>query len=309
MKKRNILSTSKLKEIKKKKRKKIRNRIIIFSVIFLLILTGLIFLSRWQEMNIQDIQVVGNKIIDAQDIKKIAETKLVGNFIFVFPKKNSFLYPENKIKNKLSEEFKRLKEIEVEVDANDLQTLWITVSEYEGKYLWCGENIVQEDFEFNNQDCYFLDSEGYIFDKAPYFSGEVYFKFYGNSGFDSLSPISSHFFPESFKKIILLKEAIEKMNLKLSSFSLENQEDGNLFLSCNGKTQNAPRIIFKLNSDYNKLIENLQSAITTEPLQSDLKNRLNNLNYIDLRFGNKIFYKFRQNNDENGKPAETFNLE
>jgi hypothetical protein len=302
MKKKSILDTPKLKELKKKKKKKTRKKILIIVIIFILFFVGLIFLSYWDEINIQDIQVVGNKIVEKEAIKEVAQEFITGKTVLFFAKSNSFVYPEKKIEKKLAEKYKRLKNITVEVDANDLKTMWITVSEYEGKYLWCGEKPAEEESVL--QECYFLDSEGYIFDKAPYFSGEVYFKLYGNTGFDLLNPISSYFSPEYFKKVILLKEAMEKMNLKPVVFYLKNNTEAEFYLSSNKNKLNAPKVLFEVNSDYSKLIENLQSAITTEPLQSDLKNRINSLSYIDLRFGNKIFYKF-DNKETNAETEPT----
>ncbi len=52
------------------------------------------------------------------------------------------------------------------------------------------------------------------------------------------------------------------------------------------------------------------SAIDAEPLKTKLKNKLTKLDYIDLRFSNKVFYKFKDeilditpstdmNNDQN----------
>ena len=49
-----------------------------------------------------------------------------------------------------------------------------------------------------------------------------------------------------------------------------------------------------LDSDFEKLAENLQAALMTEPLQSDFKNKFSSLLYIDLRFGNKVYYKFNE---------------
>ena len=49
-------------------------------------------------------------------------------------------------------------------------------------------------------------------------------------------------------------------------------------------------------SDTEKVWSTLLSAIDTEPLRSKLLNHKNDLVYIDVRFGNKVFYKFT--NDE-----------
>lgn len=303
MKKKSILETPHLKELKKKKQKKNRNKILIIVAAFLIFLTGLVFLSHWKEIRIQDIQVEGNKIVETKDIKIIAESYMQGKYLGLFPKNNSFVYPEKKIKNELANKYRRLKNVDVEVDANDLKTLWITVSEYSGEYMWCGEQIISDNID---QQCYFLDSNGYIFDKAPYFSGDVYFKFYGKESedFDVLNPIGFYFLPEYFNKIVSFKESVTQMNLKPVIFNLADKEagEGSFYLASANQAPNAPEILFKLNSDYEKLEENLQSAITTDPLQTNLKGGLSNLNYLDLRFGNKIYYKFKNNQNGETEP-------
>jgi len=38
--------------------------------------------------------------------------------------------------------------------------------------------------------------------------------------------------------------------------------------------------------------ENLDTALNTEPLKSDFKKKYSSLEYIDLRFGNKVYSKF-----------------
>jgi len=72
------------------------------------------------------------------------------------------------------------------------------------------------------------------------------------------------------------------------------QEDGDVKLYLSSFTSKmGPEIIFKADSNFEKIIENLQSVLSTEPLQSDFKNKYSSLLYIDLRFGNKVYYKFK----------------
>ena len=51
-------------------------------------------------------------------------------------------------------------------------------------------------------------------------------------------------------------------------------------------------IIFSSTQDLGKIWSNLVSAIDTEPLKSKLSNTNNTLQYLDTRFGNKVFFKF-----------------
>jgi hypothetical protein len=76
------------------------------------------------------------------------------------------------------------------------------------------------------------------------------------------------------------------MKLAINSFELLNKEDANFFFS-----SLAP-IKFKLNSDFENLAENLDAALDTDPFKTEFKNKYALLQYIDLRFGNKVYYKF-----------------
>ncbi|MFH1608577.1 MAG: hypothetical protein ABH951_00975, partial [Patescibacteria group bacterium] len=62
MKKKSILDTPRLQKFKKRKRKVIRNRIIFFGIIFLIFITGLAFLSHWKKINIEKIEIEGNRV-------------------------------------------------------------------------------------------------------------------------------------------------------------------------------------------------------------------------------------------------------
>jgi len=82
------------------------------------------------------------------------------------------------------------------------------------------------------------------------------------------------------------------MGLKPYAFYVRDDGDIELYLQSNVALKNSPKIIFKSSSDIVKLVENLQSTVLVEPLKTDLKDKYNSLKYIDLRFGNKIYYKF-----------------
>ena len=51
-------------------------------------------------------------------------------------------------------------------------------------------------------------------------------------------------------------------------------------------------VIISASSDIHKVWSNIVSAIATDPLKSKLENPKERLEYLDTRFGNKVFYKF-----------------
>ena len=69
--------------------------------------------------------------------------------------------------------------------------------------------------------------------------------------------------------------------------------DIKMYLSGGATSTTGPEIIFKTDADFQKIAENLEAALTTEPLLSKFKNNYSSLLYIDLRFGNKVYYKFQ----------------
>ncbi len=287
--KRNILNSPRLLELKKQKQNVLKNKIL-FSVLgFSIFFVFLAFLSRISKLNISSIVVVGNTVTEAELIKQNVEKYMQGNYMWFFPKTNIFLYSQGKIKNNIIFEFKRLKDIELSV--NNQRVLEIKVTEREPKYTWCGASIVSGENSSTQNDCYFLDQEGYIFDKAPYFSGEVYFKFYGEVELKDNIPSGSYFFRKDFSKLISFKKTLE--NISLKPVMLQVNSDGNVvvYLSSQDESQ-GPEIKFKLNADINRIVENLETALATEPLKTDFKQKYKSLLYFDLRFGNKVYFKF-----------------
>ncbi|MCX6757538.1 MAG: hypothetical protein NTZ44_01480 [Candidatus Nomurabacteria bacterium] len=282
MQNKSVLNSPRVEELRRNKRKIFRRKIIFFLIIIIVFFIGLVFLSKIKKINIDQVVVSGNKILETKNIEEVIKNDIYGNYWFLFSKTNSFIYPENKIKRDLMYKFKRITDISFNVKNN--KSLEVSIKEREGKYLWCGETILSIDL---TSGCYFVDDNGYIFDNAPYFSDGVYFKFYGHLDDTDNNPIGLYFLKNDFTRLVSFKEDLEKLNLKINSLFLNPEE----YLIIN--LSSGAEIRFKVDSDFDKLIENLQSALSTEPLHTDFQKKYDSLLYIDLRFGNKIYYKFR----------------
>lgn len=285
---RSVLNSPRLLELKKKKHKILRRKIFFLICFFILILVGLSFLSKWEYININNIQITGNKVIETKMIESVVKEKIAGNYLWFFPKTNFLLYPKWEIKRELADKFKKLKDISLSVQ--NFKTLNISLTERTALYTYCG--ITPPETNDNNQKCYFVDDSGFIFDEAPYFSGEVYLKFYGVTSINGDNPSGSYFFQPNFSKLISMKGTLEKIGIKPVVFFIDESGDIKIFLS-SSTSQPGPFVIFKDDADFNQTVENLQSVLTTEPLQTEFKTKYSSLLYIDLRFGNKVYYKFK----------------
>jgi hypothetical protein len=262
----------------------------------------LVYFSRIKTLNISEIQIDGNKVIDTEALKTTVEEQISGKYLWLFPKTNILFYPENSIKKDLQEKFSRLKDIKLSIKNN--KVLVISLTERTAKYTWCGNTIPETRFPENSdsEKCYFLDEDGYIFDEAPYFSGEIYFKFYGlpdglhsESGYEAPEDLilGSYFSKQNFQQLILLKDNLISFGLKPFALYIKPDQNMEIFLSSKNSSTLEPKILIKTDIDFQNVTENLEAALTTEPLQSEFKNKYSSLLYIDLRFGNKVYYKFK----------------
>ena len=201
MKKRNVLNSPRLLRLKKKKRRVFLNKILLAILGFLAIFFLLAYLSRNQGLNISSVEITGNVITDTSAIRDIVEQNISGKYLWLFPKTNILFYPKGAIRKDLSDNFKRLEDITFFVQ--DRKILKVSLSERKGLYIWCG-GLVPEDSSADNQ-CYFMDKDGYVFAEAPFFSGDVYFKFYGSLGLNQEFSLGSYFKPKNFQKLITFK--------------------------------------------------------------------------------------------------------
>src|SRR3989344_3198226 len=278
MQKRNVLHSPRLLELKKRRRRIFLSKILFSILAFLAVFALLAYLSRLNGLNFGKIEVGGNKIVNTEAIKRIVDKTITGNYFYFFPKTNILYYPAKNIEKELQNKFKRLENINVSVTpttpSREEAILEISVTERKALYIWCGA-IPPEIEQENKTTCYFLDKDGYIFDEAPYFSGEVYFKFYGFvykataeglTDLASYAPIGSFFSELNFQKIVAFKEMTEQMGLKPAALYILSNGDVKMFLSA-GKSQKRPEIIFNIDSSADILAENLQAALTTEPLK------------------------------------------
>ena len=254
-----------------------------------IIFIALVYFSRLSSLNINNIEISGNQIVETSAIKDVVQQQISGKYFFFFPKSDIFIYPGNAIKNALENKFKILENINVSVKTN--HTLVVTLSERKGVYTWCGMSP-DVGIPTSGDNCYFIDDNGYIFNQAPYFSGEVYFKFYGvPDAFSGGDPSGLYFEKQYFTQLTSFKDTLISLGLKPISIYVTSEDDVEVFLSSANPGVAGPYIIFKLDGDYETIAENLEAALTTEPLQSEFQNKYSSLQYIDVRFGNKVYFK------------------
>ena len=276
--------------LKKERRKTLKNKGILIGIALVLFIALISFLSHNQYIAIEEVRVEGNEVLDSRELIEVTQVELSGNYLLLFSKSNALLYPRKKIKETLLDSYKRISGIDIRL--NDLKSITLSITEREGKYLWCGDVLPSPETEIKDRACYFLDGSGYLFAKAPYFSGSVFFKFYGKPSGEK-NGITGRFLLslEEFERLIFFKDLLGDMNIDSQALVIKDIENYELLLA-SGALEEAPKIIFSKKDDFEKILNNLDSALDTEPFATDFREKLSSLLYIDLRFGNKVIYKF-----------------
>lgn len=257
--------------------------LIILVLLFLFFVAGggVSHKSKWR---ILEVNVVGGSAVSTDEVRAIAMDKILGNYFLVYARNNSHLFPVGEINQALLSAFPRIAEVTVE--RTDEHSITINISERKPYALWCGA-------ELGAKDCWFIDETGFIFDKAPIFSKGVYVEVYGkiiekNAG-DALRgsvPFDRFSVADSFVKL-LQKEIGELLRVSLKP---EGETEVHIRASAMHPFLAGVIVRFKDEEDPTVLIKNLRAAISREfPDNTALKKKLL---YIDMRFGNKIFFGF-----------------
>ncbi|MEI6316718.1 MAG: hypothetical protein WCO65_03295 [bacterium] len=260
---------------------------IFFSVVSIGIIVGIIFILRSSQMQIKTITVSGNEIINSSDVIADAKQSLSGSYLYLIPKTNIFFYPKNTVYNNLKKDFPRFDSIHMSLV--NKTTLEIKVTEERGTALWCGQDV---DIPDMTSQCYFTDTKGGVIDIAPYYSGNVYIRFFGGAiSSDVTNPIGKTFIEsDSYARLLNFAQNISSLGFQIQAVRITAGTD-DFFILDLGDSHTA-FVQFRKTDDYSTLYKNLQTAINKTDLSKNIEQNKKNLQYFDLRFTNKVYYKF-----------------
>jgi len=274
-------------------RRKTGNKRGLYVTVALLVLGGLYigtgYLLSINSFLVETISFSGNNVLVSADVVPLVEEELVGYSVWPYKKASIFLTPKRAIKEKIFSLFGRV--ADVSIKKRGLQEIEIVIQEREGGYLWCGGIA---DMSLLEHECFVLDGKGIIFDKAPDISGDAYFKIFGGD-VSVEDPMGKEVISlPMFNTIIDIKERLSDESLLPVALLLEDDESLSFVIKTEGRSlYDGARVKFTLLVDHLEAINNLVSALHSSPLDVEMKEKGKNLDYIDARFNNRVYYKFR----------------
>lgn len=280
--------------IKKRTQDRLKRSRLIKAYVWLFALTfifvGLVLLSHLDQLEISKLEVVGNRVVDDQEISSVVKNLTEGNHFYLLSKRNFVLLPRTQVKQEIKRQIPYISEVILESD--DINHLRIRVSERSPVALWC-----------RGEACYLIDKGGLVFSPAPHFSDNVFLKIYSPLSGNPIGkrplrdddfvllPAAALVIPDTLAEGGLVKAEVVKA-------VVTNEEDYSFDVTqpvSSGKL--TWQLLLDSQDDFAHSMSNLATVLASEEFRQELLENDGLIDYIDLRFGNKVFYKFKNQTD------------
>lgn len=238
-------------------------------------IVGIVLGVSWlPHLRITKVEVAGVEGTAADAIEEAAQRSIAGTYAFVFPKNNVLIYPKTSLIQNLYEQFPRLAAIEVE--AKHLRIIGVTVRERIPGSVWCGVTLD------TRVPCLFMDEDGVAYEAAAQFSGTVYTEYFGST--TGALP-KQYLTSKEFRSLAALVQAFkDKEGESIARVAVDEQNDARATFE-SGFT-----LLFAALADSGDIYERFLLAKTAEPFKS---RALKDFEYLDLRFGDRLYYKLK----------------
>lgn len=253
-------------------------KIISIFLLLCLLLWGLSALSHSSKLNIQTVLVSGNSAVSTDAVVSVALDALKGSNFLIFSSANTFWYPKQQITDTLKYSYSWIDTISI--SRVNLTTIEVKIKERAPVAVWCGLNIEKP------IPCRLVDAQGILFAKAPEFSGAAYIKLYGP--LTSATWKGANFFSQiGLDHILAFIKKLPELGFQPVAVMVTGTNEYDVLMD------SGTRISVRVLDTVPSIVSNLDSLLTQKQfVQSQIKN-FSDLVYIDARFGNKIFYKFK----------------
>lgn len=231
-----------------------------------LVLWGAWHIVRLPSLTISQVVVAGGETISHESIQVETEQLLEGEYWGFIPRRFVYLYPQQEIVE-LLEATPRVKNPTVE---RHRKTIMVSLAEFEPAALWCDVS--------STTPCVFLDENGYGFAAAPALSGGAFTRFIRVGKTATTSAVYAD--QNDFMQLKELERLLADIGWLVSRIEFDDARDVFIYFNEGGEL----KVTLQLTPE--KTLENLQAVLTAEEY-SHLQP--GNFEYIDLRFGNKVF--------------------
>ena len=276
-----------------------RRRALVLSLLLVALLAviggGLLWALRQSALRVSSVLVAGEKTVASSTIEAEVRESLTGNYFWFMPKDSILLYPRRYIERNLQERHPTFRS--VIVHAESLSSISVAVEERFPTALWClpavpahlsaqaGAGQAGGSSKDMPTPCIFLDDEGVAYALAPEFSGSAYVRYFGALPQDGELLPAQFISKESFRSLSAFVAALGEKTGGVESVAVEENGDVQAFY------KDGFVLKFSLKDDTGVVFQHFTLGLASEAFQG---RQLSDFQYLDLRFGDKLYYKLRR---------------
>lgn len=271
-----------------------KKRVFIFAgaIIFLAILLGVFLLLRHPRLQIHSIAILGTETIPEGEVQEMILEMLRDNFLFLFPRSSFFLFSGENISKNLLHRFPKIHKLSLQRQFPDIlniqikeRKLWAIACDTSGESDGLSEKYVVEEpsEKDSNVTCVYVDTDGIAYENAPRSVGALITKM-DIDGKD-LKLGASILDAKFIERIEAIRRSLAQ-NLNLDIIGYE------YFASLSKELAVVTSEGFSIHINHGDDIEQISSILKTL-FDEEIKEKRSRLDYIDARFGNKVFYKLQ----------------
>lgn len=250
------------------------------AVLLAIVAYGVSFASYLPRFSIQHIEVAGTNDIQPDQIRTFVDNKLESNSFAYLSPRNIFFYPRGAIEMGLREYFPRIESAKISRESLLANAISVSVHEREAFARWCPSTTLRAGAA---TECYAVDTTGFIFASATSTTRFTSSYIFEGSISEGSSPIGQTYLPGRFAGILTLLERLGQAGISAEKVSVEGEQDFSVELS------RGFEIHATFGTDVGLLVKNLELILASEALRG----KEGELEYIDLRFGNRVYYKLK----------------
>jgi hypothetical protein len=232
-----------------------------------LVLTGVWFGTRIDYLTLDNTEVFGGQTISHELVSELTLQQLDGEYAGFVPRSFAWLYPKQDIIEVVSM-IERIHSVDVEL--KDGKTLYVSFDEYLPEALWCKTLLANE--------CVFVNDLGYAYSTSPNLTGGSMLRFIHTSQAPEIGAMLTS--PEDFVLLNQLADLLLENGWFVSHIEIDKVRDAFLHIVDGGELK------VTLTQPPQETVDNLIVVLTSEEF-AELEP--GNFQYIDLRFGNKVF--------------------
>jgi len=268
--------------LNRKRQASLLKKILVCFVFILFFISLAVLGLTTDNVRIKNIIVSGNSSISIENIMNIANDGIHRYYLWIIPTDNIFLLRRSEIKNDILDNIKKIGSVSIYIDGFD--KINISVVEREVDSLWCTGDVI------NQKDCYFMDSDGFIFEEAPQFSLGIFPEYFGLIAEEN--PIGQFYLKDIFsalggKNIPGLYNELKNMSFQPQYFEALTLHEYEIYILGGGK------IIMNDVKSFESSLINLQALVSNGYIKNDTES-LKKIKHIDLRFGNKVSFELNK---------------